>query len=141
MAVKARVFDFEQHPEPSLGKVVERQLSLGRGRKHLRSRLARSVKREQFISDEGAEQAERSKADVAPRASPPTPRHRQSNRLETLASSEIRRIASASSGAMVRRRTLPSLGSASPVQIESVTTSSDSSDAPTRAMAPPDSTP
>ena len=53
----------------------------------------------------------------------------------------MRRIASASSGAMVRRRILLPLGSASPLQIESVTTSSLSSDLATRAAAAPDSTP
>src|SRR4029077_17367497 len=57
----------------------------------------------------------------------------QSNRLETLVSSAIRRIASASSGAIVRRRIRPSWGSASPLQIESVTTSSLNSDFATRA--------
>src|SRR5205807_670829 len=48
----------------------------------------------------------------------------QSNRLDTDASSEIRRIASASSGATVRRRIFAPLGSASPVKMVSVTTSS-----------------
>jgi len=61
----------------------------------------------------------------------------QSNRLETDASSEMRRIASASSGAIVRRRIFAPLGSGSPVQMESVTTSSLSSDFATRAAAPP----
>ena len=55
---------------------------------------------------------------VARNASRRRRRPSQSNRLETLLSSAIRRMASASSGAMVRRRILLSFGSASPVQIE-----------------------
>ena len=47
----------------------------------------------------------------------------------------MRRIASPSKGATVRRRILQSFGSGSPVQIVSVTTSSLSSDFATRAAA------
>ena len=63
------------------------------------------------------------------------------NLKELLICVDALRRASASSGAMVSRRILQPLGSGSPVQIESVTTSSLNSELATRAAAPPESTP
>ncbi len=63
------------------------------------------------------------------------------NRLETDFSSAMRRIASAISGAMVSWRTLWLCRTASVARMLSVVTISLSGEAPTRATAPPDSTP